>query len=90
MVKARGTSPNYPDSSYTLLVRALTYLPVAFDGGSVAVTNQPAGTWRYFRVDVPPGGLGWDIRVTQVTAGSPRLVVRRDTWADLLARDVDP
>ena len=47
---------------------------------SVTVANHPPGTWRYYRIDVPAGPFGWDIRLLNVPANgnSPRLVVRRD------------
>jgi hypothetical protein len=58
--------------------------PVAFDGAgnSASKTNQAAGIWQYFQVVVPAGDtnlLGWDLRLTNVTAGSPQIYVSRDT-----------
>jgi len=79
MVKARTSAGNYPNATYTLGVRALSYVDVAFDGGSAAVTNHAPNTWRYYKVEVPPGIEGWDVRLANVISGSPKLVVRRDT-----------
>ncbi|MGZ8898970.1 MAG: hypothetical protein ACXW3Z_02655, partial [Limisphaerales bacterium] len=45
-------------------------------------TNITPGVWEYFRLDLPAGpmpGLGWDLRLTDVS-GSPLLVVRRDLF----------
>jgi large repetitive protein len=45
-------------------------------------TNINPGVWEYFRLDLPAGaqpGLGWDLRLKDVT-GSPALVVRRDAF----------
>jgi hypothetical protein len=79
MVKARGLNGVYPNASYSLTVRALSVIPVSFDGGSVVITNQTPNTWRYFRVDIPTNILGWDIRLSNVaTSALPKLVVRRD------------
>jgi hypothetical protein len=79
MVKARGlTATAFSNASYTLVVRATTYSLVDFDGGNLVVTNHQANTWRYYRVEVPPNALGWDVRVTDVIAGGPKLVVARD------------
>jgi large repetitive protein len=78
MVKARGVSGNYTNAGYTLRVRALPLSDLNFDAGLYTVTNQPAGTWRYFKVEVPADALGWDLRLVNVAAGLPRLVVRRD------------
>lgn len=78
MVKARALSASYPSAAYTLGVRALTYLDVAFDGGLALVTNHAPNTWRYYRLEVPTNTLGWDLRLLNVTAGLPKLVVRRD------------
>jgi len=69
---------SYPDASYTVRVHAVTAAEVAFDGGTFAIVNQPAAEWRYFRITVPTNTLGWDLRLVNVTNGSPRLVVRRD------------
>jgi hypothetical protein len=78
MVKARVQAGSYPNATYTLGVRALTFTDVAFDGGMAVVTNHAGNTWRYYRVEVPTNTLGWDLRLVNVTAGLPKLVVRRD------------
>jgi len=79
IVKARGTLGVYPNATYTLGVRALSYVDVAFDGGTAVVTNHAQNTWRYYRVDVPSETTGWDIRLANVNSGLPKMVVRRDT-----------
>ncbi len=81
-VRAGGDfAQNTPSASYTLRVVNRSPLPLAFDGGgsSIAIPNQTVDTWQYFQVTVPAGALGWDLRILNVTNGSPRLVVRRDT-----------
>ncbi len=78
LVKARGSGVDYAAASYTLVVRATSYVDVAFDGGTSDVVNQPAATWRYFRVEVPGDAVGWDVRLANVSLGLPKLVVRRD------------
>ena len=79
MVKAAATgSATFSDASYTIRLHALGALPLAFDGGAISITNQPANTWQYFLVTVPSEALGWDLRITNVTSGSPGLVVCRD------------
>jgi hypothetical protein len=46
----------------------------------VSVTNQAPGYWHYYQVVVPADTnlLGWDLRLTNVTAGNPELVVGKD------------
>ena len=79
MVKAAAACcTTYPDASYTIRVHALGALPLAFDGGTASITNQDANTWQYFLLTVPGGSLGWDLRITNVTSGSPGFVVCRD------------
>jgi hypothetical protein len=73
-IKANGATP----ASFTLRVRAVPPTAVSFDGGASAVSDQLAGAWRYFRIDVPVGCAGWDLRLANVTRGEPKLVVRRD------------
>jgi len=68
----------YPDAGYRSGCRGWGRSNVSFDGGSASVTGQAAGAWRYYRIDVPAGVLGWDLRLVNVTSGSPWLVVRRD------------
>jgi hypothetical protein len=78
---------SYPsDTSYILQVhlQILGPTPLAFDGpgNHVSVTNQPPGQWQFFEISpqVPadPNLLGWDVRLINVTAGNPQMVVCRD------------
>ena len=50
----------------------------AFNNGVTNVTTQVDRTWRYFKIVVPPAALGWDIRLVNVTAGTPAMMIRRD------------
>ncbi len=72
----------YPDSTFVLRVRAALPGLIAFDGGRTNIANHAPDTWRYFRVEVPAGVLGWDLRLTNVTAGSPQLIVRKALLPD--------
>ena len=81
-IKARGTTGiigTYSNASYTLRISSSSTIPVEFDAGAVAIANQAPSTWRYFKIVVPPGVQGWDVRLTDVTSGLPRLCVRRET-----------
>jgi hypothetical protein len=79
IVKARSTGAGvFPNASYTLRISALSYSDVVFDCGNQGVTNQAIGTWRYFHFEVPANALGWDLRLANVSNGTPRLVLRRD------------
>jgi hypothetical protein len=84
VVKARAAGTTFSNATYTLVIRATSYLPVTFDGGSAVVTNHTASTWRYYRVEVPTNALGWDIRLANVTAGLPKMVVARDVLPSAL------
>ena len=66
------------DASYQIRLHALGPVPVSFDGGSSAVTNQAAGTWQYFVITVPANAFGWDLRLSGATNGNPYLYVCRD------------
>ncbi len=70
-------SPSAALGNFVLTGSDLTGPPVGFDGvGNVAnVTNQPADKWDYFIFTVPTNALGWDLRLTNVTGGSPQLYV---------------
>lgn len=78
VIQAGGSSGAFPDASATLLIQATGTTPLAFDGGVLHVTNQPSGTWRYFSLVVPSNAAGWDLRITNVLSGDPRLSVRRE------------
>ncbi len=84
IVKAASVSGNFADASYVLRVRKKSPTTVSFDGGASVVANQRAGSWNYFRVVVPTNILGWNVRLTNVTSGLPRLVVCRDLLPDFL------
>ncbi len=68
----------YNPATADLLIQAVLPATIAYNGGTSAVTGQQAQSWKYFRVEVPPGVLGWDLRLRDVTGGNPRMVVARD------------
>jgi hypothetical protein len=72
----------WPLASANLLIQAVPPTNVTFNGGTSAVSGQQAQSWRFFRVDVPAGVLGWDVRVRSVTGGNPQMVIRRDVLPD--------
>ncbi len=74
--------PSAPLGAFTLQATDLSQTPVAFAGGSTAVSGHTVDDWRWFRVDVPAGVLGWDLRLRDVSGGTPRMVVRRDLLPD--------
>jgi hypothetical protein len=85
MVKARSISSVFTNASYVLAVRATSVTPLSFNGATHGVTNQNAGSWRFFQFTVPPDTSGWDLRVTNVTGGVAKLVLRRDALPVSLA-----
>ncbi|MFN7140922.1 MAG: hypothetical protein ACK4UN_16440, partial [Limisphaerales bacterium] len=84
LVKARQTNSVFNPASFTLRLSSLGSNPLEFDNGTVTVASQTSGSWRYFRVDVPEDALGWDLRLTNVLSGLPRIVVARDTLPNAL------
>ena len=64
--------------SFELTAQLMNAEQMGFDGVTVDVTDQPAGKWRYFKMDVPANTVGWDLRLINVTSGSPQLRVSRD------------
>ncbi len=82
LVHAGHTGTTFPATTFNLRVQALDATPLPFDGGTAVVAAQENESWRYFSVVVPPGALGWDVRLTSVTSGSPQMVVRRATAPD--------
>ncbi len=84
-VQARSLNGVYTNASYTIRLHAMGLTPLAFNNGVQSVSSQAVGTWRYFTVTVPPDALGWDLRLTNVTSGDPRLAIRRDELPDGLS-----
>jgi hypothetical protein len=70
--------PNAPLGAFTLEASKIQPAPVAFNNGSAAVTDQLRNAWSWFRIDVPAGVLGWDLRLRDITGGNPQMVVARD------------
>ncbi|MFZ4484817.1 MAG: Calx-beta domain-containing protein, partial [Chthoniobacterales bacterium] len=78
-------SPANPLGTFTLTTTAIAPTTVTFNGGTSAVSGQQVQSWKFFRVDVPAGVLGWDVRVRSVTGGDPEMVIRRDVLPDSLS-----
>lgn len=76
-VQADTYVSGYSNAAYQVVVHPLTATPVAFDGGTSAMTFQSNSVWHYFEFTVPSATFGWDLRLTN-TSGDPRLVVCRD------------
>ncbi len=75
MVQAVATGGN---ASYRLRIHAIGPQPVAFDGGSYSISNQAAGVWQYFVINVPANAFGWDVRINGATNANPYLYICRD------------
>jgi hypothetical protein len=76
-----GNSGSFPDASYVIQVHAAPPPLIAFDGGTMAITDQAPGQWGFFQIIVPSDTnlLGWDVRLIDVTNGNPQLTICRDT-----------
>ena len=66
--------------SFRIIPRNPVALP--FTGGTHVITNQEPSTWRFFKVNVPAGFLGWDIGLDDISGGEPKLVVSKETIPD--------
>ena len=71
-------TPTQALGAFTLTSAPMVPTPQTFDGGLQTFTNQEPGRWKFVRIDVPAGVLGWDLRLTNVTGPMPQMVVRRD------------
>jgi hypothetical protein len=75
MVQAVASGGN---ASYRIRIHAIGPQPVTFDGGTFSITNQPAGVWQYFVINVPTNAFGWDVRINGATNDNPYVYVSRD------------
>ena len=74
-------NPSSALDAFTLIRGLLTPQLIPFQT-NVTRSAVPAGHWNFFRIDVPAETLGWDVRLVDVTQGSPQMVVRRDLLPD--------
>ncbi|MEK7951309.1 InlB B-repeat-containing protein [Luteolibacter soli] len=65
-------------ASANFVIRANAPQDLPLGGGSTVVTNHGPNSWKYFRVDVPAGVAGWDLRVKDITGGDVSWAIRRD------------
>ena len=73
-------SPFTALGSFVLTGSQVSAAPVGVDGAgsSTNITNQPSTEWNYFVFTVPSNTFGWDLRLTNVTSGDPKLYICRD------------
>jgi len=64
--------------NFRLDIKELTAQLLSGDNAQLSRSGSPSGKWQFFKVVVPADILGWDLRLVDVTAGLPRLVIRRD------------
>ena len=84
---------------FTLVTQELQATPLA-DSTPLFRSNVLAGRWDFFRIQLtqpdvqggtnPGPVLGWDLRLTNVTSGSPKLVVRREGFPTNLTSTINP
>ncbi len=71
-------TPTQALGAFTLTSAPIVPTLRTFDGGTQTVSNQEPGRWKFVRIDVPAGVLGWDVRLRDVSGPLPVMVVRRD------------
>ncbi len=84
-------NPTVALGAFELVTRAPQQSTLGFNGGTSAVgsptcdatTGQSVGAVRYYQVTVPAGGLGWDVRLSNVTGTGVKMFVRRDLLPNL-------
>ncbi|MCW1884761.1 hypothetical protein OKA04_08475 [Luteolibacter flavescens] len=65
-------------ASARLVIRANVPQDLPLGGGTTQVTDHGPNSWKYFRVEVPAGIAGWDLRVKGITGGDLNWAIRRD------------
>lgn len=70
-------TPQQPLGAFTLDVHPVTPAVVA-PQSATEVNGLEAQKWRFFRMDIPAGMEGWDLRLANSAGGNCTLVVRRD------------
>jgi hypothetical protein len=71
-------NPSNQLGKFTLTTKELEFQPLA-DQAPLVRSNVLGGRWEFFSMVVPndPNILGWDLRVTNVLAGQPQIVIAR-------------
>ncbi len=78
LVTATNLSNQQVGATFDLEIVARGEGVIDFNGGVVEVEGQSPQTWRFFKVVVPEGALGWDLRLLNVQSGTPKITIRRD------------
>ena len=65
-------------ASANLVIRANAPQDLPLGGGNTTVSNHGPTAWKYFRVTVPAGIAGWDLRLKDITGGDVQWAIRRD------------
>ena len=81
-LKAEDSGSGYPDAACDVQIVALAPVPLVFNGANTNITGHPPGSWQYYVITVPTNALGWDLRLTNVTSGTPLMTLRRDLLPD--------
>ena len=76
LVYATGTQN---DAAFTLRVKVVPPATLGFDGAIADISNQPQGTWRFFRIEVPANAVGWNLGVENLVGGGVSAYLRKDT-----------
>ena len=80
-------SPDEELGEFILTTGEIAPLPLVADGGNLLVEGQIRDEWRYFRVDITDGFLGWDVELLDGGAKNLRLAVSRNLLPDGLSTD---
>lgn len=75
------TNDEQPATTVQLTLRGVAVPNLLFNGGAITVEAQSpqiANTWAFYRVVVPAGAMGWNLRLRDVQSGQPEMVIRRD------------
>jgi len=77
-------SPEEALGEFSLEQRLITPRALTADGGGTAVMGHGPNQWKFFRVDVPLGFLGWDVALADNAAGLRlRLAVSKNLLPDI-------
>jgi len=78
VVQAASTSGVYSNASYGIRLHARLAPTLAFDSSTATVSGQAADSWQFFRITVPGDALAGNLRLTNVTSGTPVFAVCRE------------
>jgi hypothetical protein len=76
IVKALQLGTNWYNATFRLKITQIFPGSLAFDGGTMPIQTDASEFATFYKIEVPENAMGWDLRLTNVLSGNPKIVAR--------------